>query len=91
ELQGFVQDARGPLTQTVRNAEKFSDALAANSDGIKNFIASLSSLSTTVQSVSVRLDGTLTAIEDLVKAVDAGKIDSILSNVDKVTKDVASA
>ncbi|TZG36933.1 MlaD family protein [Agrobacterium sp. B1(2019)] len=91
ELQGFVQDARGPLTQTVRNAEKFSDALAANSDGIKNFIASLSSLSTTVQSVSVRLDGTLTAVEDLVKAVDAGKIDSILSNVDKVTKDVASA
>ncbi len=91
ELQGFVQDARGPLTQTVRNAEKFSDALAANSDGIKSFIASLSSLSTTVQSVSVRLDSTLTAIEDLVKAVDAGKIDSILSNVDKVTKDVASA
>ena len=42
-------------------------------------------MSTTVQSVSVRLDGTLTAVEDLVKAVDSQKIDSILTNVDKVT------
>lgn len=91
ELQGFVQDARGPLTQTVRNAETFSNALASNSDGIENFLESLSSLSTTVQSVSVRLDSTLTAVEDLVKAVDAQKIDSILSNVDKVTSDVAAS
>jgi len=91
ELQGFVQDARGPLTETVRNAEKFSAALASNSDGIENFLESLSSLSTTVQSVSVRLDGTLTAVEDLVKAVDSQKIDSILTNVDKVTSDVAAS
>jgi phospholipid/cholesterol/gamma-HCH transport system substrate-binding protein len=48
-------------------------------------------LSTTVQSVSVRLDGTLTAVEDLVKAVDSQKIDSILTNVDKVTSDVAAS
>lgn len=91
ELQGFVQDARGPLTETVRNAEKFSAALASNSDDIENFLESLSSLSTTVQSVSVRLDGTLTAVEDLVKAVDSQKIDSILTNVDKVTSDVAAS
>ncbi len=90
-MQGFVQDARGPLTETVRNAEKFSAALASNSDGIENFLESLSSLSTTVQSVSVRLDGTLTAVEDLVKAVVSQKIDSILTNVDKVTADVAAS
>jgi phospholipid/cholesterol/gamma-HCH transport system substrate-binding protein len=91
ELQGFVQDARGPLTDTVRNAAKFSDALAANSDGIEDFLASLTSLSGTVQTVSVRLNGTLTAVEDMVRAVDAGKVNSILTNVDKVTTDFAAA
>lgn len=91
ELQGFVRDARGPLTQTVENAAKFSDALAANSDGIEDFLASLTSLSATVQTVSVRVNGTLTAVEDLVRAVDAGKVNSILSNVDKVTTDFASS
>jgi phospholipid/cholesterol/gamma-HCH transport system substrate-binding protein len=91
ELQGFVHDARGPLTETVRSAAKFSDALAANSDGIEDFLSSLTSLSGTVQTVSVRLNGTLTAVEDLVRSVDAGKVNSILSNVDKVTTDFAAA
>jgi phospholipid/cholesterol/gamma-HCH transport system substrate-binding protein len=91
ELQGFVHDARGPLTETVRSAAKFSDALAANSDGIEDFLSSLTSLSGTVQTVSVRLNGTLTAVEELVRSVDAGKVNSILSNVDKVTTDFAAA
>lgn len=91
ELQGFVHDARGPLTETVRSAAKFSEALAANSDGIEDFLASLTSLSGTVQTVSVRLNGTLTAVEDMVRAVDAGKVNSILTNVDKVTTDFAAA
>ncbi|WP_313616943.1 MlaD family protein [Agrobacterium sp.] len=91
ELQGFVQDARGPLTQTVRNAEKFSNALAENSDGIDSFLESMSSLSVTVKSVSGRLESTLAAVEDLVRAVDAKKVDTILANAEKVSGDVARA
>ena len=34
-IEEFVSTAKGPLTQTVQNAEKFSEALAANSDGIE--------------------------------------------------------
>jgi phospholipid/cholesterol/gamma-HCH transport system substrate-binding protein len=91
ELQGFVQDARGPLTATVRNAEKFSNALAANSDGIQTFLESLSSLSVTVKSVSGRLDSTLSAVEDLVRAVDAQKVNTILANAEKVSADIAAS
>lgn len=91
ELQGFVHEARGPLTQTVKNAETFSNALAANADGIDGFLESLSSLSVTVKSVSGRLDSTLSAVEDLVRAVDAQKVDQILANADKASADIASA
>ena len=31
-------DARGPLTETAQNAQKFSDALARNADGIDKFL-----------------------------------------------------
>lgn len=91
ELQGFVHESRGPLTQTVRNAETFSNALAANADGIKDFLDSLGSLSVTVKSVSGRLDSTLAAVEDLIKAVDAKKVDAILANAEKVSADIAAS
>ena len=38
QLEGFTQDVRGPLTETVENAEKFSDALATNADGVDKFL-----------------------------------------------------
>ena len=44
-LESFVKDARGPLTETVNNAETFSKALADNADGIDKFLESVSSLS----------------------------------------------
>src|SRR5690606_21792673 len=61
ELEGFASDVRGPLTQTVENAQKFSEALARNAGGIDQFLASVGSLSDTLQGVSGKLDGTLSA------------------------------
>ncbi|CAN7561918.1 MlaD family protein [Mesorhizobium amorphae] len=84
-LEGFTQDVRGPLTQTVKNAQTFSDALAKNSDGIDKFLASVSSLSDELQGVSGKLDGTLKAAEGLLNAVDKDQIKSIVANVDTVT------
>lgn len=91
DVQGFVRDARGPLTKTLQNAETFSDALAKNSGNIDSFLQSVGDLSNTVRNVSGRVDSTLAAVEDLVKAVDAQKINTILSNAEKVSRDVADA
>lgn len=85
-LEGFVRDARGPLTTTVNNAQKFSDALARNSDGVGDFLDSVSKLSVELSGVSGKLDGTLKAAEDLLKSVDRDKVASIVSNVDDFTK-----
>ncbi|WP_087001509.1 MlaD family protein [Rhizobium sullae] len=91
EVHGFVQDARGPLTKTLQNAETFSGALAKNSGNIDSFLQSVGQLSETVRKVSGRVDSTLEAVEALVKAVDAKKIDTILSNAEKVSRDIANA
>jgi phospholipid/cholesterol/gamma-HCH transport system substrate-binding protein len=91
DVQGFVKDARGPLTDTLRNADKFSKALADNSDNISKFLASVGKLSETFTSVSGRVDSTLDAIEKLVRAVDAQKINDVVSNADRLAKNVADA
>ncbi|MDX8477880.1 MlaD family protein [Mesorhizobium sp. VK24D] len=85
ELEGFTKDVRGPLTQTVKNVETFSDALARNSDGIDKFLSAVSSLSDQLKAVSGRLDSTLKAAEGLINSVDKDQIKSIVANVNTVT------
>lgn len=91
DIQGFVADARAPLTSTIKNAEVFSKSLSDNAEGVDKFLQSVSALSETVTGLSGRLDSTLTAVENLVKAVDAKKIDTIVANAEKVSKDLAAS
>jgi len=84
-LEGFVGEARGPLTETVQNVRTFSAALAENSDGIDRFLQSVSSLSDTIAGVSDQLSSTLTAAEDLLNSVDRDKVAAIVDNVEQVT------
>jgi phospholipid/cholesterol/gamma-HCH transport system substrate-binding protein len=85
DLEGFTRDVRGPLTKTAENAQKFSDALAANADGIDKFLSSVSALSEELAGVSGKLDGTLQAAEDLLNSVDRQKIENIVGNVETFT------
>src|SRR5690606_33822482 len=91
DLQGFVADARGPLTQTIKNAETFTGALASNSGAIDEFLESMSTLAVTFNGVSQRLDSTLAAADQLVRAVDAGKVNAVVSNAERVSRNVANA
>lgn len=91
EVEGFIKDARSPLTETLKNTEVFTAALRDNADGIDGFLKSVGNLAETVKSLSGRIDTALGAAENLLNSVDPEKIDRILANVDKVTSDVASA
>ena len=84
-LEGFTTDVRGPLTQTVQNVQTFSDALAKNSSGIDKFLESVSALSTELQGVSGKLDGTLKAAEGLLNSVDKDQVRQIVANINTVT------
>jgi phospholipid/cholesterol/gamma-HCH transport system substrate-binding protein len=91
DIQGFVGDARGPLTQTIRNVETFTAALSNNSGNIDEFLHSLSTLSATVDRVSGTLNSTLEAADQLVRAIDAERINQIVGNAERVTRNVANA
>jgi len=91
EVEGFVKDARTPLTETLKNTQAFTEALKQNADGIDDFLESVASLTDTVKSLSGRIDTALGAAEDLLRSIDPEKIDRILASVDTVTSEVASA
>lgn len=90
-VEDFVNDVKTPLVATVENAQKFSEALGRNSDNIDQFLASVGDLSKTLSGVSGRLDSTLAAAEDLLKAVDREKVTSIVNNVETFTNDLKGA
>jgi phospholipid/cholesterol/gamma-HCH transport system substrate-binding protein len=90
-LQGFVNDNRQPLTDTIGNIDVFTKALKDNAPGIDKFLASVGSLSDTIRGLSGKLDSTLASIDKLIVSVDPKKIDDILANARKVSADLANA
>lgn len=91
ELEGFVTDARGPLTSTLKNADTFSKALADNAEGVDKLLENVGEMSDAISRVSGRLDSTLKAAEDLVTAVDSEKVAEIVDNVDRFTQRMSAA
>src|SRR5262245_30416154 len=90
-LAGFVTDVRQPLTNTVNNAEKFSQALADNSQGVDEFLASVSKLSSQLAGASDKLESALDAADTLLRSVDKNQVRHIVDNVETVTKNLAGA
>ncbi len=91
DIQEFATNAKGPLSNTVKNAEQFSQALSDNADGVDDFLKSVSSLSTTIKGLSGRLDSTLATAEGLLASVDKDKVSQIVANAEKITSDFAGA
>lgn len=84
-LDGLIKQNAGPINNTVRNVEKFSEALGKNSDGIDKVMASFGSIADTIQPLSQKLQALSEELTAVVKSVDRKKIDEIVSNVDKFT------
>lgn len=91
DIQGFVRDARTPLTNTVRNAESFTKSLSDNSKGVDEFLKSVASLSETVTKISGRLDSAIETVDRIVKAVDPQKVNRIVANAEKISNDIAAS
>ncbi|MGN6584999.1 MAG: MlaD family protein, partial [Rhizobiaceae bacterium] len=90
-LQGFVQDSRGPLTQTIKNADKFSQALADNSDKVNAFLSSAGDLATTLKGVSGKLGSTLDSAKGLIDSINQDEVAKVVDNVRTFTGRLDSA
>ncbi len=91
DFEGFVADVRGPLTESARNAQAFSEALGRNAEGIDTFLASVSQMSETLAGVSDQLGSTLEAGEQLIRAVDPDRVNQVVTNVENFTRQIDQA
>ncbi|SIQ02937.1 MULTISPECIES: MlaD family protein [unclassified Bosea (in: a-proteobacteria)] len=84
-LDGLIKQNAGPINNTVRNVEKFSEALGKNSDGLDKLMASFGNVAETIQPLSQKLQTLSEELTEVVKSVDRRKITDIVDNVDKFT------
>ncbi|MEE9374992.1 MAG: MlaD family protein [Rhizobiaceae bacterium] len=88
-LETFVRNNEPSITRTLANAEIFSKALAANSDGVSKFMESAGNVAITLERLSGQLDGSLNKVEGILAAVDPKKITSTVNNVETFSKSLA--
>jgi phospholipid/cholesterol/gamma-HCH transport system substrate-binding protein len=78
KIDAVVGDVQQPVANTVRNIEKFSQALSDNSDNVNQFLSNAGKAADSLSSLSKNLD-------TAVKAVDPNKVSRIVENVDRFT------
>jgi phospholipid/cholesterol/gamma-HCH transport system substrate-binding protein len=76
----FLDDSTGPLNTSVQNIQKFTDALASNSDGVKDFLASMSDIGKTIKPLAVKMEELAKDSDTIVKAVDPEEVKSIVKD-----------
>ena len=87
----FLAANEASLTATVDNVETFTDALAANSEGVKDFLANVSEMSKMVAGLSDRLNALVEKADNIVAAVDAEKVRSAVDNAEQFVKRITDA
>lgn len=84
KIDQLITENSGPISNSVRNVENFTKALNENSDGIKSFMASISSLGKTIEPVAANIQELTKNINDRVKAIDADQLKSLFENASKL-------
>lgn len=81
QLEGFVKDARGPLTDTINNTKTFTDALAHNANIIQELgenTGNINQIVTDAKDMMARLNAASVRVDAIL-----AKTDKLLSSDDK--------
>lgn len=81
QLEGFVKDARGPLTDTINNTKTFTDALAKNANIIQELgenTGNINQIVTDAKEMMARLNAASVRVDAIM-----AKTDKLLSSDDK--------
>ncbi|MCZ0735511.1 MlaD family protein [Phreatobacter sp. AB_2022a] len=82
-LDDTIAAGQGGFDRSLRNVERFTQALGDNADNINTFLSQ-------VGGISKRLDVILSQIESVMQGTEPGRVASILRNVDDLTRGLAS-
>ena len=85
QIEKLVSTNAESITNTIKNAEKFSVALGENSDGVKQFMASVSDLGKTLKPVAANLDTMTKNLNERIAAIEPEKLKTIIANAEKVS------
>src|SRR5205807_4826024 len=89
----LIDDNSASLTASVKNAEKFSDALAANSEGLKDFMGAIADVGKSIKPLTAKLDALAGDTDNVVKgevAAAANSIKKAADDLDSRMKEIAA-
>ena len=75
----LIDDNSASITASVKNAEKFSDALAANSDSLKDLLGTIADAGKSIKPLTVKLDALAGDASKVMKAINPDDIKTIVS------------
>lgn len=84
-VEGLMDEGQLPLINTIKNIEKLTETFSDSSGDITALVASITTLSNTASGLSDRLEGSVVAAEELIKAVDPEQVRNIVTNVELMT------
>ncbi|MGI8569655.1 MAG: MlaD family protein [Methylocella sp.] len=89
----LIDDNSASIAASVKNAEKFSDALAANSDGLKDFMGAIADFGKSIKPLTAKLEGLAGDADNVVKgevAAAAKSIKKAADDLDSRMKEIAA-
>lgn len=76
----MIDENQQPISKTIKNVEKFSDALASNSDGLKDFVGIISEIGKSAKPLFARLEELSNSADGILKSVDREEVKKIVAN-----------
>jgi phospholipid/cholesterol/gamma-HCH transport system substrate-binding protein len=92
----LIDENSASITASVKNVEKFSDALAANSDGLKDFMGTIADVGKSIKPLTAKLDVLASDADTAVKAINpeitaaAKSIKRAADDLDSRMKEIAA-
>jgi phospholipid/cholesterol/gamma-HCH transport system substrate-binding protein len=78
----LLGDNSPAITETLKNIDTFSKALADNSSGVNAALSGVADLGQKIGPLANKLEGLSEDVDKLVKAVDADKVRSVVGNIE---------
>ena len=88
-LETVMKESGPQVQQTIANVEKFSSALASQSDGVQAFLTNVGTAAGAVGRLSDNLEVIVKRADQIVAAVDPAKVTQMVDNVAKFTDGLA--
>lgn len=76
----LIDDSTPAIKASVANLQKFTDALAANADGLKDFMSSIAEVGRAIKPLAAKMEILASDTDNVVKAVDPAQVKQMIAD-----------